>query len=256
MPGAWQRLSSLFIRYDPAFILERPDERPSYIDQMGGIFCEHSILRLSDGWVESPSESLSLLGLDAPDDRIIIGERTRHRLIEDKWPEEERVSVVKAGQAEGLWDRLDVQDGHPPFIRVNGVQIEDYLDVRLPNNHLVIANDPYSCETSGARWLALNPAVGKALGWRPAPGRWFRWQDQAGNLVVESVWWNDGPMQQFAERLHTVVGGGWLVLVTKSGFEEIERAAGQLSRGGVVWRSMGWHGDIARYHARSVLALA
>jgi len=250
-----QWLSRSLIRYDPLFILERAAQRPSYIGQMGGISYEHSMMRLPDGWVEKAEHSLSLLHFSAPDDRIIIGERTRLRLLEDNWPEEERLSVVRAEPADRLWNGLDVQDGHPPFARVHRVQVEDYLRVHEPADHLVVVNDPYDHETPGSSWLALNPAVGEALGWHPVPGKWFRWLNQAGDLVAESLWWNDGPLQHFSEHLHVEVGGGWLVLVTRSGFEEISKWTAELSRGGVVWRNLGWCGDLGRNHAQGILEL-
>jgi hypothetical protein len=250
-----QWLVRRLIRYDPLFILERAAQRPSYIGQMGGISYEHSMMHLPDGWVDKAEDSLSLLYFSTPDDRIVIGERTRLRLLEDNWPEEERISVIREERADRLWNGLDVQDGHPPFARVHGVQVEDYLHVYESADHLMVVNDPYDHETPGSSWLALNPAVGKALGWRHVPGKWFRWVDRDGDLVAESLWWNDGPLQQYSVHLHVEVGGGWLVLVTRLGFEEIRQWATQLNRGGIVWRSLGQYGSLGRKCAQGLLDL-
>lgn len=249
-------LSSRLIRYDPLFILERAVQRPLFLDQMGGISYEYSMMRLPAGWVEKAGDSLSLLRFETPDGRLIIGERTRLRLLEDDWPEEERISVVRAEQAGRLWNGEGVQHGHPPFARIHGAQVEDYSRAHAPLDHLVIANDPYDHETPGSSWLALNPAFGEALGWHPVPGKWFRWLNQAGDLVAESLWWSDGPLEHFSEHLHVEVGGGWLVLVTKSGFEEIKTWTTALSRGGVVRRSLGWCGSLGRNHAQGFLEFA
>ena len=251
-----QWLSNRFIRYEPLFVLEQAVERPLFIDQMGGILREYSMMRPPDGWIEKAEDSLSLLRFDTPDGRLIIGERTRLRLLEDNWPEEERISVVRAQPARNLWDVEGVQDGHPPFARIHGAQVEDYPTLRAPADHLVIVNDPYDHETLGSSWLALNPSVGAALGWHTVPDKWFRWLNQAGDLVAESIWWNDGPLEHFSQHLHVEVGGGWLVLVTKSGFKEIKAWATELSRGGVVWRSLGWCGSSGRNHAQRFLEFA
>ena len=63
-----------------------------------------------------------------------------------------------------LWDGLQVERGHPPFARVWASQVADYLSSKRDLSHLVIAHDAYDRETRGAHWLALNAAVGEALG--------------------------------------------------------------------------------------------
>lgn len=249
---ALQWLSMMLNRYDPLFILECAVQRPSYIDQMGGISYEYSMMRLPNGWVEKPEDSLPLLRLSTPDGQFIVGERTQLRFLEHDWPEEERISVVRAKQAERLWNG---QDGHPPFARFHGVQVDDYSHIRAPDDHLVIMNDPFDHETPGSSWLALNPVVGEALGWLHVPGRWFRWVNQAGDLVAESLWWSDGPLQHFSEHMHVEVGGGWLVLVTRSGFEQVKAWTTDLSRGGVVRRNLGWYGSLGRNQALGILNL-
>ncbi|MBN1316411.1 MAG: ATP-binding protein [Anaerolineales bacterium] len=253
-PQFMSSLAWILIRFDPRFILDQPVQRPSSIIHMGGSPREYSIVdRLPDDWVQKPEDSLSLLPLNMPDGRIVLGERTQLRLLEDNWPKEERISVIRAVRTDGLWSGLNVQDGHPPFARVHGVQSKYYLRIHESVDHLVVVNEAHEHETTGSRWLALNPEMGKALGWIPAPGNWFRWLNQAGDLVAESVWWNDGPLEQFSTHIYVEVGGGWLVLVTESGFEEIRAWAKNLSRGGIVWRSLGWHGDIGRKYAKTSL---
>ncbi len=165
------------------------------------------------------------------------------------------MAVVRAVRSDELWDGFDVGKGFLPFARFRGVQVADYLRLDAPLDHLVIAHDGYDFETPGARWLALNPAVGRALKWQPIEGDWFRWVNGQGDIVVESIWWSDGRMHRFDEHQRVEVGNGWLVLVTEQGFEEIMEWAPQVTRGGVVRRSTGWCGSAGQHYATGVLAL-
>lgn len=255
-PESLHWLSKILIHYDPAFILWRPDQRPMCIDHMGGIpVNDRAFISLPSDWTETAEDSFSLLRPRASDNRIILAEWTRLRYLQDEWPEEERMAVVRTVAPVEIWKGINIEDGHPPYIDFRGVQMNNYLYLHASLDHLVIAHNGYEFETPGARWLAFNPAVGHVLGWQPIPGPWFRWADQHGIPVVESVWWSDGPLHQHAEHLHVEVGGGWLVLITERGFEEIKQWAMQLSRGGVVRRSKGWHGDSGRSQAVRILSL-
>ena len=255
-PEALQLLSKVLVHYDPAFILWRPDRRPSCVGHIGNIpVNDRSFIRPPDNWVETVEDSLSLLRPRASDGRTVIGEWTRLKYLDDEWPEEERMAVVRAVRADGLWDGFDIDKGFPPFARFRGVQMADYPRLDAPLDHLIIAHDGRDFETPGACWLAFNPAVGRALEWRPVRGAWFRWVNQRGLPVAESIWWSDGPLHQLTKHLRIEVGGGWLVLVTERGFKEIMEWTTQISRGGVVRRSTGWHGGARQCHAIRVLAL-
>lgn len=258
VPEAVQRMSEIIVRHDPKFILRRPERRPSWIEHIGGIPVDyHSFIHLPERWVEAAKDSLSLLYPRTPDDRVVLGEWTRLRYLHEEWPEEDRMAVVRLVGADELWQGLDVAEGHPPFARWRGVQVARYMDLEVPPDHVIIAHAGYHpVETPGACWLALNPALGRALGWHPIHGGWLRWADEKGAPVVESFWWGDGPVHQYTKHLNVEVGSGWLVLVTKPGFEAINQWASQLSRGGVVIRSKGWHGDAGRTQAVGVLPLA
>jgi hypothetical protein len=255
-PAVLRLLSGVLVHHDPAFVRWRPDKRPSCIVHMGDIPAEsYSYTRLPTNWVETAGNSLSLLSTHTSDGRVIVGERTRLKHLQDEWPTEERMAMVRAVHEDELWDGLEVESGHLPFFRCQRVQVADYPSLRAPEDHLLVVHDGFDIETPGASWLALNPAVGQELGWQPINDGWFRWADQKGNIVVESVWWGDGPLHQCSERLHGEVGGGWLVLMTELGLKEVLQRFGHLTRGGVTWRSKGWHGDADRCHAKGVLPL-
>ena len=202
-------------------------------------------------------ESLSLLHPQSSDERIVLGEWTHLKYLSYERLEEERMAVVRAVDVNNLWDGFNVEKDFPPFTRFHGEQVVDYLHLHAPMDNLVIAHDPYDFETPGAPWLAFNPAVAQALGWRPIDSGWFSWEDQESNPVVESIWWCDGPMHQFNYHfnLSVEVGSGWLVLVTERGYEEIKRWAEHLNRGGVVGRSSKLHGASGPNYAVSVIPI-
>jgi hypothetical protein len=255
-PDALRWLSKVLIHHDPVFIRWRPHRRPQCVGHIGGIPDEdYSYIRLPDDWLDMAEDSLALLRSRTFDGWIIVGEWTWLKRLQEKWPEEERIATTRAVAEDGLWDGFDVGRGHPPFAWSLSAQMSDYLSLRAPKDHLVITCDGRYFETPGANWLAFNPAVGHALGWRPIAGGWFRWADQRGALVVESVWWSDGPLHQTSERLHVEVGSGWLVLMTEQGFREVRGWARYMSRGGIVRRRLGWHGDGEGGQAIGVLEL-
>ena len=255
-PEALPWLAKMLINYDPSFILDRPVSKPSFIDHIGGFSTEdQSYRRFSDDWIDRVQESLRLLHLRSTDGRVVLGERTRLKYLGNGWPQEERMAVVRPVPASRLWNGYTTGRGHPPFPRLQGVPISDYLHIGAPLDHLVVAHDGFEFETPGANWLALNPTVGLALGWYPIREGWFRWANEEGVPVAESIWWSDGPIDLANEHLYVEVGEGWLVVITEQGFQEITKWTRDISRGGIAWRSKGWRGDEGWKDATGQLSL-
>jgi len=63
-------------------------------------------------------------------------------------------------------------------------------------------------------WLAFNPAFATSLGWSPSEKGLFRWVDSEEKVMVESIWWQDGPMNRQPPRSNEVTGEGWLVVAS------------------------------------------
>ncbi len=177
-------------------------------------------------------------------------------LYDERPPEEERISLVRAVKSENLWNGFDIEEGYRPFSRFPKCQTTEYLSLNGELDQLIIAGVNYSFDTPGNFWLAFNPAVARILNWSPMNGSWFRWANQEGDLVSESIWWNDGPIHQHSNGyLNCEVGTGWLVLVTKQGFEEIRQWAGQLARGGLIRRRLGLYGRSGSGETTGVLPI-
>jgi hypothetical protein len=252
-----RRLWCVLVYHDSDFILNSPSYRPSCISTIGGIPAkDSSFISLPDDWIESAETSLPLLNLQTVDKQIILGEWTRLRYLNDQSPAEERISFIRATNPENLWHEFKIEKGHRPFSQFVKCQTAEYLHLKESLDHLIIAGDGYSFDTPGNFWLALNPSLASVLNWSPIDGHWFGWVNQTGDLVVESIWWHDGPLHQYSARyLNCEVGSGWQVLVTEQGFEEIKQFGGQLSRGGLVRRQLGFYGRDGDEYSTGILTL-
>ena len=102
---------------------------------------------------------------------------------------------------------------------------------------LVLSHTARWVDSPGGDWLALNPAVAFRLGWSIADGGMFRWVNDQGRVMAESIWWMDGRPMLLGDGLpEDEVGEGWLVLASECAFEQIEAAFGSIPRRSVVVR--------------------
>lgn len=67
-------------------------------------------------------------------------------------------------------------------------------------------------DSPGPEWMALNPELARAVGWTPARDSLFGWEDENGQPMVWSVWWQDGLYQSQPPKFHDDVGEGWAVV--------------------------------------------
>ncbi len=73
-----------------------------------------------------------------------------------------------------------------------------------------------------SRWIAINPALARYLGWEPEPAKLFAWKNSQGELMAESIYWSNGNIHMIP-RKDGEVGEGWFVIVTKEGLEQIKK---------------------------------
>ncbi|HEY60588.1 MAG TPA: hypothetical protein G4N92_07905 [Anaerolineae bacterium] len=245
----------MFSNYDPMFIIRRPSIRPEFIKPIGGREDGYSYSRFPNNWVEDSIESIQLLTTTTDNGQIILGESTKFKFLQEDWPIETRYSLVKNVKTNNFWSVSDLDKGYAPFYRVMKETIEYYPNIKAPKDHIVISNDAYGFETAGANWLALNPEIGYTLGWRTIPGNCFQWIDSFGNTVVSSLWWRDGCFEINNPHKRVEVGEGWLVVVSKSAFEEIKKLLPNLNRGGVIKRSIGQFGLKGSNISKQILSI-
>ena len=102
---------------------------------------------------------------------------------------------------------------------------------------MALRHTAFWLDSPGADWLALNPVVAFRLGWSIADDGMFRWVNDEGHIMVESIWWMDGRPMLLADGLpEDEVGEGWLVLASECALEQIEEAFGSIPRRSAVVR--------------------
>ena len=202
--------------------------------------------------MKKAKESIPLLSTTTDDEQIILGESTILKFLQEDWPTETRYSVVKGKEAEQFWADSGIEKGHSPFFReINGLA-QYYPGIQAPMDQLVVSNNALGFETAGADWLALNPKLGYELGWKLESGGLFQWVDDLGDVVARSLWWRDGSIELYNRFTRTEVAEGWLVMISKLGFEDIKKQYSTLNRGYVVNRRIGWLGSKGSHRDKQI----
>jgi hypothetical protein len=235
-------LQLLLQNYDPEFTLREPSVRPDFIDAIGDQKDKGYFDLFSNNWVEKVDESIPLISEKTDDDMIILGESTELKYLQDDWPTEIRYSVVKGKGQDIFWSESDIDRGLSPFHREVGRLKRQYPNIQAPKGELVVSNLALGFETAGTSWLALNPSVGYEMGWKIDPKGLFQWIDDSGKVVARSQWWRDGNFELHGRFEREEVAEGWLVLVTRIGYEQIKNFYSKINRGCVVRRELGWLG--------------
>ncbi len=219
--------------YDPRMVLEQPARRPVQIRKA----METAPGEKAEDWVQNVDDALSSTDWMPDDQRIVVAEKTsltirKHR----RSMTETRYSVLDAGN---LMRRQLEENPGSMFVEVVRRHISEYPSLLEYSGRfvLVLRHTADWVDSPGGNWLALNPAIAIRLGWSIAEDGIFRWVDDQGRVMVESIWWMDGrPMLHTDGLLEDEVGEGWLVLASESAFRQIEEAFGSLSRRSTVVR--------------------
>jgi hypothetical protein len=238
-PDKVRQLEEVLRSYDPVMVLAEPTLRPVDIEPIAdgrelGSRREKWLAQLKEPY--EPAKRRTASGF------IILAEETNLRRLEWGTPSETRRSVIRTYEAQFL--QQDSGD-ESLFARVANRLVAEYptLDVDAETQPLVVRHEAYGYESPGQNWLALNPSVAGQLEWNLAEGGLFRWADNDGQTMVESVWWADGLVGQSPPHLEDEVGEGWLVLASESAWEAIASLLPNLRRVLYVKRSYDHEGQ-------------
>jgi hypothetical protein len=93
-------------------------------------------------------------------------------------------------------------------------------------------------------FLALNPILAADIGWQPAQDGLFRWVNDEGALMAESIWWRQGLMahNEFVG-MDATASEGWLVIVSDAGIAPVQTRLAQYDRARAARRSNGPSGE-------------
>ena len=202
--------------YDFDAILIHPEEKPAFID----LIQTKDNWSLPANWRNSAQHSSRLDGnLRQLDGKYVLAEFTylSKPITEDDASEEFKSKLSfydKQGDAANFF-------GDAPYQR----QSEDYLDVGEEDSQIIVwRNGRLIVGSHLSRWIAINPACARALGWKPAADGLFAWNDSTGAPVVRSIYWHSGNPTCKSHFCHPTAEG-WLVLATPDALTQLQEFA-------------------------------
>lgn len=149
--------------------------------------------------------------LEKLENKHILAELTMSRILCKKYAIEER-KIVPYYKGFSIFD----------FINVHNLKIREYNDKYYPiQNGIIIQNVPIWKDMTGDNWIALNPTLGKLFEWRISSEGLFRWVDQYGQFMVETIWWNDGNPRQLGVHFCSL-GQGWIIVASKEAMKQLK----------------------------------
>jgi hypothetical protein len=229
-PGELFQLDSVIRLYDPHMFLLEPIQRPASITAIGG---KNRLVGVNEAWLEQTTQTADSACCKTDDGLIVLAEETTLKWLEWGTPTEVRRSVVTPSRT------LYPEDTDAFFSKTVNRLVSEYPFLRadIATLPLVFRHSDYAYDSPGKNWLALNPTIGSRLGWSVAEEGLFRWVDNAGQTMVESIWWADGLVGQAPPHFDDEVGEGWLVVASQAAWDAITSQLGTLKRMIYVERS-------------------
>lgn len=192
-----------------------------------------------DGWVSNHEEAFSFFVNYLDDGFTVVGELSRFKEWDWKVPTELRLAMVCSPD----WPvspNVEVS-AHRFFLGCHDWKAKNYPILpradRFPS--LVVHGHPRQELIGASEWLAFNPAIAIQLGWYLHKNGIFRWVDEDGQIMVESRWWQDGPMDRQPPRTREVTGEGWLIVASTKAQAIIQSNISPLSILRAVKRNVG-----------------
>jgi len=223
----------LIDRRDTVFSLREPASRPPELPVPFGIELKAS---KQDDWLEGAGLAATKGIAWLNDGRYMLAEQSQFVRLEWSVPTERRYSALVHPD----WPVSDQHERHPrlfpwrpEWIPAGYPTLPRAADVPTT----VISGSVLGLDVLPTGWLALNPVIAEACGWRPSSRHLFGWWNGDGELMVESVWWKDGSLSRHPPRFNDVCSEGFLVLASASALTAIVEACGYVERVDVVNRS-------------------
>lgn len=180
-------------------------------------------------WIDGIQEALQSFSNHSIDGYLTVGELTMFKSLDWAVPVEHRFSMI----CHVDWPVSDDIRGAYDFFPYKSYwNAGDYPALPRVDQFLsmVVYGQPKQVAIGCTDWLAFNPACAVQLGWTPADDGLFRWVDGEGNIMAESIWWQDGPVKRRPPRSHDVTGAGWIVLISPEARLDILQTFSSLTR--------------------------
>ncbi|MDP3072282.1 MAG: hypothetical protein Q8N18_18470 [Opitutaceae bacterium] len=173
-------------------------------------------------WLKGAASAIGQCLRKLPDGRVVLAELSRFRYFDRSSPTEVRCSVgTKADENAPEWDE---DFGFLPGAKETW-RADQYPHLASANtmNAVAIHGRSALAFVGATEWVALNPAVGEALGWKATDKAMFGWEDEKGVLQAQTIWWSNGPYYRVDQNQRRLSSQGWLVVVTPSAAEALVR---------------------------------
>lgn len=179
-------------------------------------------------WVYDRDEAFTYFVNGLEDGFEILGELTRFKTWEWEVPTEQRfatlchpewASVAKVGDAHNFFPYLSIWKAkdYPRLIHAESFPA------------MAVYGLPRQAILGVTEWLAFNPVLASHLGWQLSETGLFRWVNKEGQTMVESRWWQDGPMHRQPPRSREITGVGWLVVASPSALSIIKEKSDDIA---------------------------
>jgi|GEM_PF-2227637 len=200
---------SRLYRYDWRLAGKSPVVRPNAVVPLKNF----EMFSKKEEWIAEHAVALENLTTSLDTGYLVVGELSRFKAWDWSVPTEQRFSMT----CHPDWSYPDqLSSAYDFFPHQSFWTAKDYPNLsssdQLPT--LIVYGNPLQVAIGSTEWLAFNPAVAMRLGWALSDEGLFRWVDREGKTMVESIWWQDGPMGRQPPRINEVTGEGWLVVAS------------------------------------------
>ncbi len=242
-PVELSEIEKLIRFYDPYMILSEPLSRPDSIVPILGLEYRNISENL-ERWCNQIGDDLLALDYETGGNKVILAENTKLTRLEWERPTEIRQIATCLSGTPRLEKKHKEQNNI--FQSVYNVLVLEYPELQNEkmDYSIVLRNNPTIYDSPGGEWLALNPKIGNSLGWSLSEEGFFRWVNDKGEIMVESVWWMDGNINEAPPHFDDKVGEGWLVLASKEALNSIISTFGSVTKKVRLERSFDSDGQV------------
>ena len=202
------------VEVDPILSSRDPVSRPEWIklepERISGFRRKE--------WVGAPEEAIADMPIVLEDGSVVLAEWTRIEWFDHDRPKEMRASLVGTPK----WPIDPDEDlEHRFFAHRMSYCGADYPFLRrLVDLHLTVIKGGVPFDRP---FLALYPPLAFHLAWQPSDAGLFQWKNSDGEVMAESIWWQDGNRElKDARGMDERTAEGWAVVVTARGYAEME----------------------------------
>ncbi|MBE0362149.1 hypothetical protein PULV_a3955 [Pseudoalteromonas ulvae UL12] len=226
-------LRKIFKRSDELLLELEPTIRPEGIVVPKAK--DRDISHKHDEWLGDIEQSITKFVDCIGTEKQIIGELTTWRWLDWDLPTEVRMSTVCHPE----WnDDEEVTSPSAFFPSMMNRSAIDYPEITATiEPSLVIYGTGLNIDHGSIEWLALNPSFGLFLGWSVSDEGVFRWINEKGDIMVESIYWKDGPISRQPPKMDDICSNGWLVTASDEAVKKIREVIGEAIKVNAVIRS-------------------